>query len=209
MLTSAFDGFGSTTRRAGRRPAAGARHAVADRAAAPLATRRKGIGRRTVAGCRSARLGRFLLDRRGSVAVESTIAIGILVVVCGGLMAVAHAAYTDDRMGRAARAAARALAFVTEASPTQATLISVACDAIKRELQLEANFDCSSEWTLTVTTDLVPTALSSGTNPDGTTGDMILVKIGWEQAPWAGAVNLLEGSGGGAAVGVARREPTG
>ena len=177
-----------------------------------MATRRTDIGWRTVAGRRSARpsrLGRFLLDRRGSVAVESTITIGILVIVCGGLMAVAHAAYTDDRMGRAARAAARALAFVTEASPTQATLLSVACDAIKRELQLEANFDCSSEWTLTVTTDLVPTALSSGTNPDGTTGDMILVKIGWEQAPWAGAVNLLEGSGGGAAVGVARREPTG
>ena len=135
--------------------------------------------------------------------------VGSLVIVCGGLMAIAHAAYTDDRMGRAARAAARAIAFVTEASPTQATLLSVACDAIKRELQLEANFDCSSEWTLTVTTDLVPAALSSGTNPDGTTGDMILVKIDWDQAPWAGAVNLLEGSGGGAAVGVARREPTG
>ena len=52
--------------------------------------------------------------------------IGILVIVCGGLMAIAHAAYTDDRMSRAARAAARAVAFVTEASPSQAALSSIA-----------------------------------------------------------------------------------
>ena len=143
------------------------------------------------------------------MAVESAMTIAILVIVCGGLMAIAHAAYTDDRMGRAARAAARAVALVTEASPSQASLTSAACDAIKRELQLEADFDCGSEWTLTVTTNLVPTALLTGSNPPGTTGEMILVRIDWDQAPWADAANLLEGSGGGTAVGVARREPAG
>ena len=135
--------------------------------------------------------------------------IGILVVVSGGLMAIAHAAYTDDRMSRAARAAARAVAFATEASPSQAALISIACDAIKGELQLEANFDCSSDWTLSVTTDLAPSALGTGTNPPGTTGEMILVEIAWQQAPWGGAAQLLQDSGAGKAIGLARREPTG
>ena len=149
-----------------------------------------------------------MLDGRGSAAVETAITVGILVIVCGGLMAVAHAAYIDDRMGRAARAAARAVALMTEASPTPAALKSTACNAIKRELQLDANFDCASKWTITVTTDLVPAALGTGTNPDGTTGEMILVKITWDQAPWATAASLLDGSGGGTTVGLARREPT-
>lgn len=193
-------------------PVAGTRVAVEDHAAAPMATRRRRMGRPAMAEhwpARRSRLERLLLDRRGSAAAESALTIGILVIVCGGLMAIAHAAYTDDRMGRAVRAAARAVALVTEASPSLATLRSVACDAIKSKLQLDADFDCSSEWTLTVTTDLVPTALDTGTNPEGMTGEMILVEIAWDQAPWAGAVKLLEGSGGGTAVGVTRREPTG
>ena len=199
-------------RRAGLKLPAGAREAVAERAAGPMATLRRRVGSRPITPRRSARtsrLGGLLLDGRGSVAVESTMTIGILVIVCGGLMAIAHAAYTDDRMGRAARAAARAVALVTEASPSQATLTSAACDAIKRELQFEADFDCGSEWTLTVTTNLVPTALLTGNNPPGTTGEMILVRIDWNQAPWAEAANLLDRSGGGTTVGLARREPTG
>ena len=199
-------------RRSVLKPAAGARKAAVDRAAGAMATYRRRVGLRAVTPRRSprpSRLGWLLLDGRGSVAVESAMTIAILVIVCGGLMAIAHAAYTDDRMGRAARAAARAVALVTEASPSQASLTSAACDAIKRELQLEADFDCGSEWTLTVTTNLVPTALLTGSNPPGTTGEMILVRIDWDQAPWADAANLLEGSGGGTAVGVARREPAG
>lgn len=128
--------------------------------------------------------------------------IAILVIGCGGLMAVAHAAYSDDRLARAARAAARAVAYVTEASPTQATLASVACGAIKRELQLEANFDCATELTMAVTADLVPAALATGTNPDGESGDVVLVRIGR-----SGTSSVL-GNSGGDAVGVARREPT-
>ena len=128
--------------------------------------------------------------------------IAILVIACGGLMAVAHAAYTDDRLARAARAAARAVAFVTEASPTPATLASVACGAIKSELQLAADFDCATKLTMTVTTDLVPTALATGTNPDGESGDIVLVKIGWS------STSSVLGNSRGDAVGVARREPT-
>ena len=212
MLASTFDGLGRATQRAGPKPAAGASEDVTDRAAVPMVRRLRRAGWPSIAGRGSAqlsRLGELFRGQHGSVAVESTVAIGVLVIVCGGLMAIAHAAYTDDRMGRAARAAARAAAFMTEASPSQAALASVACDAIRRELDLGADFDCGSEWTLSITTDLVPTALGTGANPVGTTGDMVLVEIAWQQAPWAGVEHLLEGSGEGTAVGLARREPSG
>ena len=122
-------------------------------------------------------------------------------------MAIVHAAYTDDRMGRAAHAAARAVALETNTSLTQAVLVPIACNAIKRELDLEADFDCATTWTVTITTGLAPTALATGVNSDGETGDMVLVELGWSQLPWARAAALLEGSGAGTATGVARREP--
>ena len=205
MFASTFGSLGQPAPRMGRRPAAGASEAMTDRAETPMAPRSCRIGPCSTAGRWSvppSRIGRFFLDRRGAVAVESAVSIVILVIACGGLMAVAHGAYTDDRMGRAARAAARAVAFVAEASPTQATLNSVACDAIKRELQLEADFDCATKITMTVTNDLVPAALATGTNPDGKSGDMVLVRIGWSSA------SSILGDSSGNAVGVARREPT-
>ena len=38
---------------------------------------------------------------------------------------------------------------------------------------------------------------------------MILVEIAWQKAPWGGAAQLLQDSGAGKAIGLARREPTG
>ena len=81
-------------------------------------------------------------------------AIAVLVVLFGGLMAIVHAAYTDDRMGRAARAAARAVALETDTSASQAALVGIACEAIRQELDLEADFDCATAWTVTITTGL-------------------------------------------------------
>ena len=150
----------------------------------------------------------FLRSVQSTVAVESALSIAILVALFGSLMAIAYAAYMDDRMGRAARAAARALAFVTDPSANQGALNVVACDAIKGELHLAAGFDCFGTWFISVETDLTPTALANGSNTSGEIGDMILVEIGWQQAPWAGAVYQLRGSGARSAVGVARREPT-
>ena len=134
-------------------------------------------------------------------------AIAVLVVVFGGLMAIVHSAYTDDRMGRAARAAARAVALETDTSAGQAALVGIACEAIRQEFDLEADFDCAATWTVTITTGLAPTALATGVNSGGETGDMVLVELGWSQLPWARAAEFLGGSGAGMTTGVARREP--
>lgn len=149
----------------------------------------------------------FFRVERGGVAVESAMAIAVLIVVFGGLMAIVHAAYTDDRMGRAARAAARAVALETDTSAGQAALVGIACEAIRQELDLEADFDCAATWTVIITTGLAPTALATGVNSGGETGDMVLVELGWGQLPWARAAEFLGGSGAGMATGVARREP--
>ena len=148
----------------------------------------------------------FLLARRGGGAIESALSLAALVTVFAGLMVVAHAAYEDDRMGRAARAAARAVALTTDAAATQATLDSAACTGIKNELGLADDFDCKT-WTVTVTPDLTPSSLSSGASVGGETGDMILVTIDWKQAPWVQAVRELDGTAGRTATGVIRREP--
>ena len=169
--------------------------------------RNPGPGSRLTLGLRIP--GAFLRRRRGSVAVESAIAIAILVTACGGLMAIAHAAYTDDRMNRAAGAAARAIALAPESAASEAALASAACDAIRRELDLAPEFDCADAWTITVKTNLTASALASGAvgNTHGGSGEMVLVEIGWEQAAWARAVRAMQGAGGRTAVGLARSEP--
>lgn len=149
----------------------------------------------------------FCRVERGGVAVESAAAIAVLVVLFGGLMAIVHAAYTDDRMGRAARAAARAVALETDTTLSQAELASIACGAIRQELDLGTAFNCAATWTVTITTGLTAAALSAGANSDGETGDMVLVELAWNRLPWARAAELLDGSGAGTATGVARREP--
>ena len=153
--------------------------------------------------------GSFLRRQHAGVALESAIAIAVLVTACGGLMAIAHAAYTDDRMGRAARAAAQAIALAPDGAANPAALKSAACDAIKRELDLDAGFDCTDTWTVTVTTNLAASALASGAvaNTHGGAGEMVLVEIGWERAPWARAVGAMQGADGRTALGLARSEP--
>ena len=153
--------------------------------------------------------GSFLRGQHAGVALESVIAIAVLVTVCGSLMAITHAAYTDDRMGRAARAAAQAIALAPGGAATPAALESAACDAIRRELDLDAGFDCTDTWTVTVTTNLAASALASGAvaNSDGGAGEMVLIEIGWKRAPWARAVGAMQGAGGHTAVGLARSEP--
>ena len=149
----------------------------------------------------------FLCARGGGGAIESAIAIAALVTVFAGLMAIAHAAYEDDRMGRAARAAARDVALVTDTTASQVTLDAVACTAIKNELDLADGFDCKT-WDVTVKAGLTASALSSGANTAGNSGDMILVTIdGWERAPWVTEVRKLDDPEGRVATGVARREP--
>ncbi len=144
----------------------------------------------------------FLRARRGAVAVEAALAISILVVVLGGLMSIAHAAYIGDRMDRGARAAARAVALAADLTG----LAEVVCDAIKRELDLDPAFDCADSWTITVESDLAPATLAHRTDTDPT-GDVVRVRVDWNAAPWALTGMVLQGAGTRSAMGLARREP--
>lgn len=149
----------------------------------------------------------FFCAGRGGVAVESALSISVLVLLFAGLMAIAHSVYGDDRMGRAARAAARAVALVADSSTAQTTLDSTACKAIRGELGLKDDFKCEEAWTVSVKANLTPSSLETGANKAGVSGDMVLVEIKWKQAPWGQALSALEGSDARLATGVARREP--
>ena len=93
----------------------------------------------------------------------------VLVVGFAGLMEIVHASFTDDRMGRAARAAARALALDPSAD---------ACAPIRRELRLADDFVCGTA--LRVDLGVGPGALPATLDAGATkgTGDMVLVRIG-------------------------------
>ena len=121
-------------------------------------------------------LTHFLIGQSGAVAIESAIAISVLVAAFAGLMAIVQESYATDRVGRAARAVARAVALDSQADP---------CAAIRRELGLAADFDCESQWRITVDLGVSPSglpALLAGTAPDGAaSGELILVRIGWKQ----------------------------
>ena len=102
----------------------------------------------------------------------------VLVVGFGGLMEIVHASYTDDRMGRAARAAARVLALNPSADP---------CAPIRRELGLADDFACGAAWTLKVNLGVGPSVLPATLDAEGTakSGDMVLVRIGWNRDRWS------------------------
>ena len=119
---------------------------------------------------------RFRRSQRGSAAIESAIGIAILVISLAMLMEIMNTVHASDRMGRAARAAARALAIDPQAD---------ACAAIRRELHLSAEFDCETTWTLTVDHGLSPLALPATLDAGAQTGtgDLVLVRIGWSHAP--------------------------
>ena len=106
----------------------------------------------------------------------------ILVVGFAGLMEIVQACYTDDRMARAARAAAHVLAL--NPSADDATAKAVACTAIRRELRLAEDFNCDT-WELLVHRGLSPSTLPATLDASVAhgTGDMVLVRIGWSREP--------------------------
>ena len=139
--------------------------------------RRPGGLRGAVRKFRAAAAG-FLRGERAGVAVESAVAIMVLVVGFAGLMEIVHASYTGDRMGRAARAAARALALDPLAD---------ACAAIQREFHLVGDFGCGRAWKLYPKLGVAPSALPA--TPDAAvtegTGDMVVVRIRWDRDFWS------------------------
>ena len=139
-----------------------------------------------IAGALSLRIERlghaargFRRDQRGAVALESAFGITVLVISLAVLMEIVNTVYASDRMERAARAAARAVALDPAANDPHA----VACAAILSELDLDPAFDCvtAPAWTLTVDNGVSPSALPATIHADAQTGtgDLILVRIGW------------------------------
>jgi hypothetical protein len=128
-----------------------------------------------------AALRRFRRGDRGGVAIESAIAIVILVVGFAGLMEIVQASYADDRMARAARAAARSLALDPGAD-SEASKAN-ACVAIRRELDLAEDFPCETAWELIPELGVSPNSLPAtlGDSATAGTGDMVLVQIKWNR----------------------------
>ena len=165
----------------------GSRRAFADCAGARDAdrpARGRGGPHGTVRRLRRAARG-FLREKRASVAIEAAIAITVLVLGFGALMEIVRTSYADDRMGRAARAAARALALDPAAD---------ACAAIRGELRLAGDFACSTQSSgaqssgvsVRVDRGVNPTTLPATLDAAATTGtgDMVLIRIGWTREPW-------------------------
>ena len=156
----------------------------------------------------------FWRKEHGGAAIETAVAISIAVAAFAGLMEIVNTAFESDRMYRAARAAAQATALDPNAD---------ACAAVRRELRLAGDFDCSAAWDITVHPDVLPSNLANalGSGVPGATGDMVLVRIDWSRAGWSlasvvPAANATEDDadespGAGlvshVAVGLARSEP--
>ena len=151
------------------------------RAAAALRT-----GRRAADPAATGRspLARFLCGQRGGVAIEAAFSSFVLVLAFAGLMGIVFQVYESDRTGRAARAAARAVALLADAPATTAALQAVACRAIRTELGLAATFDCGAEWTVAIDAFENPAALLAGTPRTGSDAviggedrDMVRVRL--------------------------------
>jgi len=87
----------------------------------------------------------FRRDEHGGAAIEAAFAVMVLVTALATLMELVQARHAEDRLSRAAHAAARTLALNPGGDSA-----SVACDAIRRELRLAESFDCAKKWTVTV-----------------------------------------------------------
>ena len=143
-------------------------------------------------GTGGARGGRsFFRESRGSVAIEGAITISILVVAFAGLMAIVQEVYSSDRLGRAARAAARAVALDASADP---------CAVIRREFRLPESFDCGTRWRISVHQGLHPSELSSvladASAEAGGAGEMVMVRIAWSDGTEATEGTTMESTGG-------------
>ena len=126
----------------------------------------------------------FWRSRCASVALDSAAVVSILVVATGGLMEIFSSVYMNDTMDRAARAAARAIALSPGVHNDAAAVQTLACKAVKRELDLGDQFDCGASWQVTVETGLTTEDLLNGETPEERTGDMVRIDIAWQPSPW-------------------------
>ena len=139
---------------------------------------------------------RFLRAERASVALESAIALSVLVGAFSGLMHIVGDVFADDRAGRGARAVARTIALNPSTDPWA---------ALKREGGLSANATCAEwkpadntcgGWTLKIDRGVAPAALPKNLSAGVSSheGELVLVRLE---------------RGGAVAFGLARSEPRG
>ena len=151
----------------------------------------------------------FLRGRRGSVSVETAIATALLVTAFAGIMQIFHSAYVSDRMDRAARSAARAIAFTPGADAS--SLPGLACQAIRKELDLGEGFDCATRISVEIENSLAPAGLSGteGSEDAAPAGHLVRIRIAWSDGKWNPGT-LVSGDDPDSrrvAVGIARLEP--
>ena len=131
-------------------------------------------------------------------------------IAFAGVMQIVHSAYVSDRMDRAARSAARAIAFTPGAKA--GSLPGLACRAIRKELDLGEGFDCATRLSVEIENALAPASLAEGADSEGATpaGQLVRVRIAWSGGPWNPGM-LVQGDDADSrrtAVGIARLEPT-
>ena len=115
---------------------------------------------------------RFPRGERGAVTLESALAIVALLGAFAIAMEIVHTCWAADRMGRAARAAARSLALDVHADP---------CAAVRRELAWSDDASCDRGMTIVVDPAVGPEGLPAELDGEAGagTGDLVLVRIAW------------------------------
>ena len=138
---------------------------------------------RAVTGAALRRFGRC---ERGGTTIGVAIAISILVATFAALMGIVHEIYVEDRMGRGARAGARAISLAATAPASEMALADIVCKAVGRELGENEGEACAC-WTIEVEAFETPRALSgghargAGAPRGGENADMVLVRL---RRPW-------------------------
>ena len=127
----------------------------------------------------------FRSGQRGATTIGAAIAISILIAALASLMGIVHKVYTEDRMERGARAAARAVSLAASAPASEQALQDVVCQAVERELGEGEGAACAC-WTIEVEAFETPRALSGGHARDagpwgGENADLVLVRL---SRPW-------------------------
>ena len=122
---------------------------------------------------------RFLRAERGNVALESAIALSVLVSAFAGLMHLVGDVYAEDRMGRGVRAVARAIALNPGTEPWA---------VFRRELGLDESHSCPAlsgstpgtcdGWTLSVAHRVSPGSLGAALGGTAANdGEMVFVRL--------------------------------
>ena len=124
----------------------------------------------------------FWRDQRASVAVETAIAVSVLVIAFAGIVQIVHSAYVSDRMGRAARAAVHAVAL--SPGTKAASLASLVCKAIRNELDLGDGFDCTKKLSVKIDRKLIPGDLTKSGGSRARNGELALIWIAWSGGRW-------------------------